>query len=359
MVATNEARFWKKKELASFILSILVFFIHTSSFARYGNGDGFVSLFNGKMEFMLKNAITRFAVPMFFMLSGISFFRGYDNSKYFGKLRSRIFTLLIPYLLWNTIWMLFEIACSYTFLSNFFAGREQISLTVANILKGIFFYQYNVPFWFVLDLILFSFVAPLVHVMVRNKYVGIAAISLFTVLEEFGIGLPASVFYYPLSIVFFLMGALIGEHYFDVASGKAGKGIRYFSVAFLVTYIALKTLFPNQHHPFQTISQVAVFTLAAFALWNVLDSFIDRIKPKKIYSRSFAVYAMHFNIATVMTSLVFLCLPKNGWMALPNFVITVLLTLILINFICSFLEKNLPKVYSILMGNRLRRNKNT
>ena len=359
MLSTNEALFWKKKEFASFILSVLVFFIHTSSFARYVDADGFVSLFNEKAEFVLKNAVTRFAVPMFFILSGISFFRGYDNSKYFAKIRSRIFTLVIPYLIWNTIWMVFEIACSYTFLSSFFAGREPFALTSVNILKGIFFYQYNVPFWFVLDLIIFSLAAPLVHLLVRNKYIGIASIGLFAILADFGVEIPASIFYYPLSIVFFLMGALIGEHYFDLATRRSKKETRYFSAIFLVTYIVLKTLFPDQQHPLKTLSQVVVFALAAFSLWNIIDTFAGKLKPRKIYSRSFAIYAMHFNIATVMTSLVFLCLPKNGWMALPNFVITVLLTLILINFICSFLEKNLPKVYSILMGNRLRRNKNT
>ncbi len=359
MVSTSETLFWKKKEFASFILSVLVFFIHISSFAQYGNTDGFISTFNERISFLFRESITRFAVPMFFILSGISFFRGYENSKYLNKIRSRMFTLAIPYLLWNTIWMIFDIVCSYTFLSKYFVGRQLFVLSVTNVLKGIFFYEHNIPFWFVFDLIIFSLAAPLLHLIVRNKYIGIASISLLTILATFGIGIPSSIFYSSTAIIFYLIGAIIGEHYFDFASRKANKGIRCFSIIFLLAYITLKNFFPSQQYPFKVLSQVVIFTLSAFALWSTIDMFIDKVKPKMFYSRSFAIYAMHINVSAIIAKLTFLCLPKSGWMAVPNFIITTILTLFLINFICSFLEKNLPKVYSILMGNRLKYHKKT
>ena len=170
MPSRNDALFWKKKEVISFWLSILVFFIH-SYFAQTVVSDSLISLVNHKVSYFLSRSITQFAVPMFFMMSGISFFKDYNNNKYLSKIRSRLFTLVIPYLLWNTIWMLWEIFTSYSFLSRFSEDSVTFALTPANILKGIFFYGCNVPFWFVFDLIIFSLAAPLVFVIIKNKYI--------------------------------------------------------------------------------------------------------------------------------------------------------------------------------------------
>ena len=112
--------FWKKKEFVYFILSVLVFFIHIAAFAQYPESDGAVAVFNDKVAFFFKESITRFAVPMYFILSGMTFFRDYTNKKYISKLKSRFFTLCIPYLIWNTLTMLFDIVCSYTFIYSFF-----------------------------------------------------------------------------------------------------------------------------------------------------------------------------------------------------------------------------------------------
>ena len=77
----SDALFWKKKEFISFLLSILVFFIH--SYFAQDTGDGsLIAVVNHKVSYFLSCSITRFAVPMFFMLSGITFFKDYNNKKY-------------------------------------------------------------------------------------------------------------------------------------------------------------------------------------------------------------------------------------------------------------------------------------
>lgn len=50
-----------------------------------------------------------FAVPLFFLISGYFFFLNmteWDTRQYLGKLRRRVSTLLIPYLLWNLLYAL-------------------------------------------------------------------------------------------------------------------------------------------------------------------------------------------------------------------------------------------------------------
>ncbi len=356
-LSTNrETLFWQKKEFISFVLSVLVFFIHISTFSQYASSGNFISIINAKFSYFFKESITRFAVPMFFILSGITFFKDYDNKKYFGKIKSRIHTLIIPYLIWNVIWMIFEIICSYTFVSKYFIGREPFTLSFINILKGIFFYKFNLPFWFIFDIIIFSFAAPLIYVIIKNKYVGLFAVILLSVLSIFGIQIPSSVFFSPTSIIFYMIGAIIGKHFFDFTFRKTTKITQYSSVIFLTIYIVLKNIFRIQTNSFTLFLSVIIFTLSSFAVWSITDIFFDKIKPRAIYSRSFAVYAIHLNISSVITKLIFLILPKSEWFAIPNFIITTILSFILINFVCYLLDKFCPKIYSILMGSRSRPN---
>jgi fucose 4-O-acetylase-like acetyltransferase len=208
---------------------------------------------------------------MFFMLSGMTFFKDYDNKKYFKKIKSRVFTLVIPYLLWNTIWMLWQIFASYSFLAKFSTG-EPYSLTFTSILKGVFFCGCNTPFWFIFDIIVFSFAAPLVFLIIRNKYIGILAIIGLSIASLFGIYVPEAVFYYPMSAVFYLIGAIIGYHFFDVASKKSSKPLKIASVVFLFAYILAKNIVPQELQIDNYLLQTVVYTLASFSLWNMVTA---------------------------------------------------------------------------------------
>ena len=298
MVNTNKAEslFWKKKEYTSFILSILVFFIH-SFFAQDSGDNSLIAIINHKTSYFFSRSITQFAVPMFFMLSGITFFKGYSNKKYLHKIKSRLFTLIIPYLLWNTVWMFWEIFCSYSFMEKFSQADSTFPLTATSILKSIFFYGCNRPFWFIFDLIVFCFAAPLIFTFIRNKYVGIISVLCLSIMSYFGLHLPSFLFYYPTSIIFFMLGAVIGHHYFDYICQKSSRVTQIISITLLLSYVIAKNVIPHNLFIENYLMQVIVFTICCFALWNTLDIFIEKLKPRPIYRRSFAIYAMHLNTA--------------------------------------------------------------
>jgi fucose 4-O-acetylase-like acetyltransferase len=216
------------------------------------------------------------------MLSGIAFFKGYENKKYPAKIKSRIFTLIIPYLLWNTVWMIWEIFCSYSFLANFSQINEPYPLTALSVLKGIFFYGSNIPFWFIFDIIVFSFSAPLLFLILRYKYIGIASVICLSILSLFGIHLPSSIFYYPTALIFYLIGGIIGYHYFDFISGKSTKPAQVISVAFLFIFILTKNIIPGELHINNAVTEIIAFTLCSLALWNTTDIFIEKIKTRDI-----------------------------------------------------------------------------
>lgn len=62
--------------------------------------------YNIVASFFSANGIARLAVPTFFLISGYFYFyhlKGWSKFVYIDKLRKRLHTLLIPYLLWNGI----------------------------------------------------------------------------------------------------------------------------------------------------------------------------------------------------------------------------------------------------------------
>ena len=162
-----------------------------------------------------------------------------------------------------------------------------------------------------------------------------------------------NVFYYPMAIVFYLMGAIIGYHFFDFTFKKSNKPIQIASFIFLTAYILAKNIVPQELHIDNYLLQTIVYTLAAFSLWNITDLFIDRIKPRAIYRRSFAIYAMHLGVSIIILKIISFCLPQSPWIEIPGFIVRIIVTLTIINLLCAFLEKFAPKIYAILMGNRI------
>lgn len=164
--------FWKKKTIVSYLLSVMVIWIHISSFANYNFDDSILAKMMLSIPFFIKDTFSRMAVPLFFIISGAVFFRNYTNETYLKKLKARFFSLVIPYFVWNILNMLFVIMTSYSFVSNYFIGREKFVLSVKNILLSVFLYGSNGQFWFVFCLIVFVALSPLIELTMRSKFVG-------------------------------------------------------------------------------------------------------------------------------------------------------------------------------------------
>ena len=351
--------FWKKKQILTYFLSILVFFIHISSFTYYKNADGNLSACNFVLSTLSDRTLARCAVPLYFILSGALFFRDYSNKVYLKKLKSRVFSLLIPFLCWNTLWMLFSILTSYTPLSALFRGREKFLLTLPNILEAIFHYSCNGPFWFVFELMFFVLISPVFDLLLRNKWVALAAALGILVLDWQGIGLPTQIFDSPISPAHYLIGGILGRYYFTTFTGKSSKMQVFFGSVAVFSFILVGFFTETRWLPaglLQTISNPLVFNLlmtaGALGLWFAADPILRRMKPRHCHRTSFFVFAMHINVSAVVARLCYLLLPRAQGFAIVNFLLTTLATLVIIDLFCRLLERFLPRIHGVLSGNR-------
>lgn len=209
-------------------LAIAVVFIHSAEPAVNFNGAVIgVSEPNVFFDFfraLISEGIARSAVPAFFLLSGYFYFLKYNSlvNDYIKNIRSRVRTLLIPYLFWNILGVLILfIFQSVDFFSNFFSGRNAPVVawdfySYSNALLGLDGMPVAYQLWFLRDLIIICFIGPMIFVLLRS----FGAIFLVGLLFVWFLGL------WPLRIpsgdafLFFCIGAYIAFNeknifYFD------------------------------------------------------------------------------------------------------------------------------------------------
>jgi len=180
----------------TFLLSILVIFVHSTHFTpadleAVPRTAFFSTSFLEKMEFFFSSFLGEAAVPGFFFLSGLLFFHKlYFASVWFRKLRSRLFSYLLPYLLWNSG------------MTGLYLVFGRAPFRPESIFEGIFLYRYNPVFWYFYQLILltyaFPFMALFVLLLQREKNVRKSLLSLlyfffpclFLLLVYFRIDIP-------------------------------------------------------------------------------------------------------------------------------------------------------------------------
>lgn len=348
-IPNDSKLFWGKKVKVSFLLSILVFFIHISSLANYPNTGNTISRFNQFMDFFVTEGFTRIAVPSFFIISGATFFRNFRVEIYTTKLKSRIKTLVIPYLLWNIIYLLFNIITSYTFVSRYFIGREKFDISPLNILNAIFHHGCNGHFWFVFELIIFIIFSPLIYYIIKNKIIA----TLFICFATFGVINGITVPYISEEGWFyFILGAFLGMHHFDIFSSRASLKVQIISGVLLLAQFAINLLKCYEIFILPYRIYYLIFAIGAIAFWFVTDGFIYKLKQRDFFNESFLIYAIHGIVSPIITKLAYLLMPKSNFFYLVNLCITITFVLISTFFFKVIMTKVMPKTYRLLIGNR-------
>jgi hypothetical protein len=126
-------------------------------------------------------------VPLFFLISGFLFFYNVDFSTdvYKRKIRSRVKTLLVPYIVWNTLAILRALLPLVPGVPSSlfsYSDPDKLNLSFLNILS-CYWYNYpgiytdnvgyppfpiNFPLWYIRDLMIAVVFAPAVYYMIKR-----------------------------------------------------------------------------------------------------------------------------------------------------------------------------------------------
>lgn len=125
----------------------------------------------------LFNEIGQDAVAPFFLITGFLFFRNFKIDDYLKKLKTRLHTLIIPYLIWNCIgallWFSLIQTTGHRYVSDnyFFDSKLEI---IVNILAC----SYTI-LWYVGVIIIYALAAPLFYLLSLNKRIAVISVILF------------------------------------------------------------------------------------------------------------------------------------------------------------------------------------
>lgn len=244
-------------------------------------------------------------VPTFFFISGFLFFNGvgtFTFDQYRQKLRRRLFSLLIPFLLWNMIPIL-VIA-----LKGISSGEQVVVYEVIRKFPSYFWdykdggnlinifgwhvpiaFPIDGPLWFVRDLILMCIISPLVYGIIKHgKIIGVSVLVLLYIFSIW----PNTIFLMLAnSLCFFSLGA-----YFSILKKKMYN--TNLALPFFLLWLASVVLVYVLHFPpvINNVMVRACNVFGVFAVINLATYIVSNYHcswPKILLESVFFVYAAH------------------------------------------------------------------
>ena len=203
-----------------FPLAILIVLAHANPFKfPYLIGNAKFNLIENWIHYPITFvawSIFSSAVPLFFAISGYLFFvkiEFFSKRVYFDKLKSRFYSLVIPYMVWNMTFVFYLglwRTQSLIYLENLF--MLFVGSPKDNVVNMVMSCPVDLPLWFVRDLIGAVLLSPLVYFGVKKPKYGIIVfvILLFLVYRLFSKTILDSWFFCTL-YAFFRNGCLFGR----------------------------------------------------------------------------------------------------------------------------------------------------
>lgn len=305
-------------DLLRFPLAIAVIFIHMNP-ETINLTEADFPLMSGRgvynvVGIAMSHVVTRIAVPTFFLISGLLFFinfRQWSWDGYKSKMRSRMKTLVLPYILWNILAFGIIVALKIggvlvkgkawegvlAYIQehdwHIFIDSSVWGLSRVNILGWPSYSTgpFNLPLWFLRDLIVVSILSPVIYWVIKKTGFWAVLVLFMAYVTRIWILLPGfgiTAFFY------FTLGA-----YFAIKGKNVVLFARKFSMMTIpvscllmivcIIYDGPLTVVGNNLMPFYVVTTVFV----AFAVASYLVEKYG-MKPNKVFVKScFFVYAAH------------------------------------------------------------------
>ena len=309
---------------------------------------------------IFQEGICRLAVPCFFFISGYLFFNHLQDwswEEWIRKMKSRIRTLLLPYLLWNIIALL-----AFWPYDNLHGGPVGITQQFQNYGGIRMFWGTNGglpigssvapidgPLWFIRDLIYFVLLTPFIYLFINwTKFYGILATCILFLTVRRAI---------PEGMVFFMIGA-----YLQLSKKNITQIVwpHKWSLSILAGLMLIATCALQGYSEywgrfvkfFFLICGIA--SVFCFASWNK-DKNEYRLNRFLILS-SFFIFAAHdiLILRKVACPLVKHAIPTGElWGNIIAFFLTPTITVVLCLALLLLMQRILPRTTGVLTGNRI------
>lgn len=337
-----------------FPLIMLVVFVHMAPLEQQHiswdfSGDSVYGLISE----VISHHIGQLAVPFFFLFSGYFFCLKIErwNSKIYGsQLRTRIKTLLIPYLFWNLLIVVLIVSIHGLFLLIGRGENQNLNTILDNSVCDLFWnLPINLPLWYLRDLMVMVLLSPVFFYFFRwSKSYGVLAIGLIY-LFGFEIRVPGLS---SAAFMYFGMGSFIGLRKANAVSfcDRYGNLLGILALTFLALDIFfIETTWAAYFLRLFIVCAIpAVFSLAIrlHALQNLRKYFI------LLSSSVFFIYAAHtiYILDRLKSAYLKTALATSRWGMVLGYFMIPFFAVALILLLYYALRRFLPKTLSFITG---------
>lgn len=295
-------------------------------------------------------------VPGFFFISGYLFFL--SRKTYPQKIKSRINTLIIPYLLWNCLYLLLYLVL-YAFGHPLDINRRNLADYYFTDYLRLFwdrgdfdhgnFVPLLCPMWYIRNLFILSLLSPLLYNLIkyiRELFLLVTIIWwLFTNHNAF---IPQTVFFFSLGAYF----SILGINPLEIISKRKIWFLilfAFFGMGDILTHTNIETPIGLHVHRLALTFNIPILLLLADH--RVIKASGTRIQF--LANSSFIVFCVHYPIVLILRKLcvTFFKGGTNETHILLYFICVIIVTLMSLGLYC-ILDKYFPKTKNILSGNR-------
>lgn len=281
------------------------------------------------------------AVPVFFFISAMLFYRNYvnDKSTYLTKVKKRIVSLIIPYTLFNILGYIKHVLFSGSIFS--FWG----------LLKSICISD-TMPLWFLRELFVLVLLAPIISLIKQKKILMLLIWGVVFILISLGV-VKYRTFIYWLPI--YMLGAVCTPNVFMKIRNKINKN---WAFLFGTVYLIFAWFLPNTSRvemDFCGNILFYIFRCCSVFIWILLISYIMEkdVKEYAFMNYSFWVYCVHFPIISLFSIIINRFFPVDN----PVFeILKYLFTVVIVYVICvcvgGTIKRLCPSIWKILNGGR-------
>ena len=333
--------------------TIFVVFIHSYTTAvTFADGGLLVAqpawLMN--FEFAISQVVSRCGVPIFFLISSILLYR--KSRDYLPMLKQKVITMLFPYLLWNSFW----IVVIYIFQSipqtkAFFSGF-QVSITNASLTDLLQLYGFgqtmplDYPLWFLRDLMIVTLFYPVIAYLTKRAPKSLLIGSLLLIV------FPVD-FFLKAALSWTLVGACAVELQLRMANVDSlpmpivfGS---YVSLAAVIVFLNYKGV--------SLASLVSILNILGILFWVKVTKYLFSDKRLtdmlvRFASWSFIIYVSHELTLTGIKKICYKVMPNDPHIALLLYLLIPIFVITLSVGAGKLTKRFAPKFYGVITGGR-------
>lgn len=328
----------------TFLLSMLVVWVHSYNAELFLGRTAEMEVIY-RLEHIIGDRLGQMTVPGFFMISAYLFYRNFSWDKLWHKWRSRIRSILVPYIVWNTIYYLgYVIASRVPWLTDV-VGKGVIALSLDAAADAILYYKYNYVFWYLYQLILLIILTPLLYLILQHAWIGAA----FLVINYIGIwGMVTLPYLNPDALFYYSSAAYLALHLRKQVEQnwrlkRAAAGLICVACSALLFELAGRKALVG--------ALVTSRFLAPVGIWLLMPvQYLPNVR--EFMTHNFFLYAVHFAIVRLINKAGAKLLPPLPWVPFVLYLLMPFLVVLISSLLALILRRYLPRLWYLLNGGR-------